>query len=311
MNRLPAVTIMIPTYNQANVLPKALESALAQDYDNFEVVVSDDCSTDNTQESVQKFLSDRRLKYSRSSRNLGRVGNYKYMLKELAKGDWVINLDADDYFTDFSFIRRYIDLILANQEEQIVFVQAGHQIREDDGLLIRNELPNIRDKLNIMDGKTYFLQFSHFSHLATLYNRKLALSVDFYRFDILSSDIESFLRLALLGAVILVREVVGVWMHHDENESKRLDVDVLDKNLKSFERPYSFAKSGEYIPLKKLNAWRRRMIDRHLIQHFHAFIRLGLPTGPYILYIYKKYPRLFFRISFLKGFLKMIWHTKP
>ena len=57
------VTIMIPTYNQAKYISKAIESALSIDYSNIEVIVSDDCSSDNTEEVVSKYLSDNRYKY--------------------------------------------------------------------------------------------------------------------------------------------------------------------------------------------------------------------------------------------------------
>jgi glycosyltransferase involved in cell wall biosynthesis len=64
---------MIPTYNQAKYISKAIESALNIDYPNIEVIVSDDCSTDNTEEVVSKYLSDDRFKYIKNEKNLGRV----------------------------------------------------------------------------------------------------------------------------------------------------------------------------------------------------------------------------------------------
>ncbi len=57
------ITIMIPTYNQAKYISKAIESALSIDYQNLEVIVSDDCSTDNTKEVVSKYLADKRFQY--------------------------------------------------------------------------------------------------------------------------------------------------------------------------------------------------------------------------------------------------------
>ena len=62
------VTIMIPTYNQAKYISKAIESALNIDYSNIEVIVSDDCSTDNTEEVISKYLEDNRFKYIKRRR---------------------------------------------------------------------------------------------------------------------------------------------------------------------------------------------------------------------------------------------------
>src|SRR5664279_476625 len=91
MNSNPSVTIMIPAFNQADVLGTAIESALLQDYPNLEVVVSDDCSADGSEEVTKKYVADVRLNYFRNSKNLGRVGNYRRALEHYAKGDWVIN----------------------------------------------------------------------------------------------------------------------------------------------------------------------------------------------------------------------------
>jgi len=307
MNSNPSVTIMIPAFNQADVLGTAIESALLQDYPNLEVVVSDDCSADGSEEVTKKYVADVRLNYFRNSKNLGRVGNYRRALEHYAKGDWVINLDADDYFTDFSFITHFIQLILANQDKNIVFVQGGHEIRNADQSVVQQDLPDINESVCILEGRSYFLNFSHFSHLGTLYNRAKALALNFYRFDILSSDIESFLRLALMGDVILVKKVIGVWMQHDNNQSKKLSIEVLDKNLLSIEGPYVFAKEGMYISYDLLNGWRKMMIDKHLIHHFHMLIRLKRPVRAYLRYLLKNFPGVFFNFTFFKGLLKSLF----
>src|SRR6516162_10757007 len=137
MNKYPSVTIMIPVYNQAKFLHLALESALAQDYKYLEVVVSDDNSTDNTREIVHQYLSDPKLKYFRNGNNLGRVANYRKLLEDCATGDWVVTLDADDFFIDPSFISQSIDLITSHPEKDIVFVQAGHEVRKIDNSVIQ------------------------------------------------------------------------------------------------------------------------------------------------------------------------------
>jgi glycosyltransferase involved in cell wall biosynthesis len=306
MNNFPSVTIVIPAYNQADVVETALKSALLQDYPNLEVVVSDDCSADETEELIKKNISDPRLKYFRNSKNLGRVGNYRQALEHYAKSEWVINLDADDYFTDFSFITDFIQLILTNSDRNIVFVQAGHEIRNADQSLVQQDLPDIGESVAILKGDSYFIHFNHFSHLATLYNRAQALSIDFYRFDILSSDIESFLRLALLGEVILVKKVVGVWMQHDNNQSRKLTIEVLDKNLLSIRGPYAFATEGKYIPDGILNNWRRKMTYNHLLHHFNMLIRLNGPVKMYLRYLLKNFPGIVFNITFWKVLVKYL-----
>ena len=57
----PKVSVCIPTYNYADYLPFAIESVLGQSFTDFELIIQDDCSKDNTAEVVERYLSDRRL----------------------------------------------------------------------------------------------------------------------------------------------------------------------------------------------------------------------------------------------------------
>ena len=82
-NFTPKVSIIIPTYNQSKYIKKAIQSALNQDYNNLEVVVSDDNSNDNTFEIVKPLLLQHiNLKYFKNPRNIGRVANYNKVLNE-------------------------------------------------------------------------------------------------------------------------------------------------------------------------------------------------------------------------------------
>ncbi len=89
------VTVAIASYNMAHYLPGAIDSALAQDHDDVEIVVVDDGSTDDTREIVSRY--GRRVRYSYRE-NAGVANAYNRAL-ELAKGDYVHFLDADDVLT--------------------------------------------------------------------------------------------------------------------------------------------------------------------------------------------------------------------
>jgi glycosyltransferase involved in cell wall biosynthesis len=89
------VTIGIPTYNRAaGHLCAALESALAQKYQPLEIIVSDNCSTDNTGEVIARY-ADPRIRYVRHDPGLGPLGNFNYCV-EAAKGDYLLLLHDDD-----------------------------------------------------------------------------------------------------------------------------------------------------------------------------------------------------------------------
>jgi hypothetical protein len=92
----PLTSICIPTYNGAHYLGEAIESALAQTTSDWELLIVDDGSTDDTLELVDRFAeSDRRIRAVRNERNVGLAGNWNRCL-ELARGDWVKFLFQDD-----------------------------------------------------------------------------------------------------------------------------------------------------------------------------------------------------------------------
>ena len=88
------VTIVIPCYNYAHYLPQALDSALAQTYENKEVIVIDDCSTDNTQELMQTKYPN--VRYIRHEVNQGLSATRNTGLK-MFDGEWIMFLDSDDW----------------------------------------------------------------------------------------------------------------------------------------------------------------------------------------------------------------------
>lgn len=247
MNPLPKVSIVIPTYGQQDCVSHAISSALAQSYPNLEVIVVDDASPDQTAEKVAAYR-DPRLRYIRNTQNLGRVKNYRRALYELATGEWVVNLDGDDFYIDVDFISKAVEL--AYSEPGIVIVSARRNVVTATG----TREPLLLDT-TILSGKEALLRYHdqryHFSHLATLYHRPSALACDFYRMDVISSDWESLLRLALTGKVAYLDRVVGCWNLHGGNASLINCWRDMVNNLGIWESIYQTATAVE-IPPKAL-----------------------------------------------------------
>ena len=93
---LPLVSIIITTYNYAHTVGTAIESALAQDYPNLEVVVMDNASIDETPTLVERYAADPRLRSIRNETNVGMVPNHNKGLRA-ARGAYVLFLSADDF----------------------------------------------------------------------------------------------------------------------------------------------------------------------------------------------------------------------
>jgi glycosyltransferase involved in cell wall biosynthesis len=92
----PRLSVVIPTYNYARYLPEAIESVLAQEFRDFELIIVDDCSTDDTAAVVRPFCErDRRVRFSVNPKNLGMVDNWNHCLQQ-ARGDYIKILAGDD-----------------------------------------------------------------------------------------------------------------------------------------------------------------------------------------------------------------------
>lgn len=89
------VSIIMPSYNTAKFIEDTIKSVLDQTYTNWELIIVDDCSKDNTDKVVKKFLSDQRIKYLKNKENKGAAFSRNYALRE-AKGKWIAFLDSDD-----------------------------------------------------------------------------------------------------------------------------------------------------------------------------------------------------------------------
>ncbi len=90
----PRVSVILPTYNRAIYLDRAISSVLNQSYPDFELIVVDDASTDNTEEVV-KIFNDDRIKYIRNEKNLGGAGARNVGIRK-AQGKFIAFQDSDD-----------------------------------------------------------------------------------------------------------------------------------------------------------------------------------------------------------------------
>lgn len=251
------VTIMIPTYNQENYIKDAIQSALSQNYQNLEVVVCDDCSQDNSWKFINS-IKDERLKVYRNKKNLGRVKNYRKLLYELSIGDFVINLDGDDYFINDMYIKKAVELI---RQYDLDLVFSNQTIGYKDKQKSTNmNLPKV------MDGNWLFLNYGkngiHIPHMTALYKRKKAMQLNFYSKDIISSDWESILRFIINSKVGFISEYTGIWRQVDGSESKSSNIDKYFINIDQLLSISTYAEA--FFNKKEIITWQNRIISNFL-----------------------------------------------
>lgn len=88
------VSIIMPSWNTGRFISETIRSVIEQTYTNWELIIVDDCSTDNTDEVVLSF-NDKRIRFYRNEKNLGAALTRNKALVE-AKGEWIAFLDSDD-----------------------------------------------------------------------------------------------------------------------------------------------------------------------------------------------------------------------
>jgi Glycosyltransferases involved in cell wall biogenesis len=89
------VSIIMPSYNTGAYIAQTIRSVQRQTYENWELIIVDDCSTDNSAETVQPFLADRRIRFYHNAENRGAAQTRNRALR-LARGRWIAFLDSDD-----------------------------------------------------------------------------------------------------------------------------------------------------------------------------------------------------------------------
>lgn len=116
----PLVTIYIPTYNRVDLLKRAVESVRNQTYTNLEIIIVDDCSTDETHQYLKEVSNlDKRIRYFIKEKNSGACVSRNIAI-ENASGEYITGLDDDDYFLNRR-IESFVEKISWLEEYKFLF----------------------------------------------------------------------------------------------------------------------------------------------------------------------------------------------
>ena len=116
----PRFSIIICSYNIEDYIKRAINSILNQTFKDYELIISDDCSTDNTLEKVKEIESDK-IKIIKTDSNTGTAGGTRNIGLKEAKGEYILFLDGDDTFYDDKVLEK-IDKIIGEDKPEIVYL---------------------------------------------------------------------------------------------------------------------------------------------------------------------------------------------
>ena len=208
---------MMTSFNRADLIPDAIQSVLNQSYQNWELLILDDASTDNTAAIVEKVAgNDPSVIFSPAPQNLGITKNRNRGFA-LAKGTYIAVLDCDDIWSDPSKLAKQVDFLETNPTH--VLVGTGVAVIDKNGTKTK-ELRYAYDDATI---RSRMLLRNQFTHSAVLMRRSsLPLPKPYDESGEVSiwEDYDLFLRLGQTGLMANLPETMTSYRLHSGNISK-------------------------------------------------------------------------------------------
>ena len=180
------VSIGIPVYNGEQYIAETIESILSQNYSDFELVISDNHSNDNTANICREFMSkDRRIKFIQNHSNIGSTRNFSRAF-ELCSGEYFMWASADDTF-EKDYINSCVDVL--EKDPSVILCYSATNIINSNGLL----MAVYKDKFNLND------------YSASQRYRKLIYSLN------LCNCLHGLIRASVLANTRLIQPDAGAW----------------------------------------------------------------------------------------------------
>lgn len=222
----PKVSVLIPSYNYAHYLQEAIDSVLTQTFEDFELIIVDNCSTDNTEELVMEYLQkNRRIQYFKNEENIGMYRNYNQALL-LAKGEYIKFLNADDKFEP-TLLEKFVN-ILDNDSTISVVTSHRQYFGSKNDILI----PPFTGKVEATTAILTSLKHGNWiGEPTTVMFRKNNLNLGLFDISLLMfADQDMWLRYLRFGHLYIIDEVLSYFRIHEEQGTVYLN-NENDKQL--------------------------------------------------------------------------------
>jgi glycosyltransferase involved in cell wall biosynthesis len=247
----PKISVIITTYNRKDYLFQAINSILAQDYPNIEIITIDDHSTDGTDLLMDEHFKDiPRIIYMRQGKNCGPGNNRREAFKSYADGEYILFLDDDDYLIDTNYLAKAVDFHIKHPEISFVAANVFLDYSIKDQLKISSlGLSKVVNKYD------YLLNFERqgypkpMSTLTTLFKRSSLIEMGILNMNMVN-DASIYLRSLLIGHAGFIDSIVGVYRIHGNNITFNLSKEFIIENLdeKTIVKNMAVEKYGFKLP---------------------------------------------------------------
>jgi glycosyltransferase involved in cell wall biosynthesis len=247
-------SILIPTYNNGKYLLECIGSILRQEYTNYEIIIIDDHSLDNTFDLLTHLSKiDSRIKYYKNKKNSKGIASALNYGITLCKGDYIARMDADDLMIG-NRLTEQISYLKNNQE--IGAVCSGMQLINQDDLFIRKSIGNS----NMMINKLMLLFINVFFHPTMTIRKEIYLSYKYKKSYVYSEDYELWTR------IIQKHNITSLPFIHISYK-----VDGSRKTSKEYYDNYS--QSIITILSNQLDFYKISHTERELLMHYSIYFR--------------------------------------
>ena len=229
MKEVPLVSVIIPTYNRVHLIGETIQSVIAQSYSNWELIIIDDGSTDDTENRIKKF-NDNRIHYHEIA-HCGILGKVRNIGLSRSKGDYIAFLDSDDIWLPHKL---EFQLSLLNKYPQASFI-FGHGEQFGNGAIPPPELENLfvgNVFHPILLDERFVFYVPTIMFKKEILERTTALDEGFSS----GADIDFFLRMAQQFDGIFSSELVVKIRKHEQSHSQSLELVAYEEYLDMIKR---------------------------------------------------------------------------
>jgi glycosyltransferase involved in cell wall biosynthesis len=267
----PRVFVLIPTYNISAFVEEAIESVMAQTFQDWELLVLDDCSTDNTAEVVARWVDkDARIRYVKNEKNLGMLKNWNKGIS-YCRSTYFAKLDGDDKWHP-DMVQSALNLLEQDPTVGIIFSKYV-SLDPQGGVADRGEmiLPDFAEDKSfsctplVQQGVSKMLSYSILRQGMSLMRSKIFLELGGYRLLLTedtqaSTDTEFYFRIGCHYRIHCINQVLYYYRRHLQSISAKDMADGLAEQ-KMYE--VKTVINDYYYSQKKIEAkqWKKNKVE--------------------------------------------------
>ncbi|PIT88174.1 MAG: hypothetical protein COU29_04145 [Candidatus Magasanikbacteria bacterium CG10_big_fil_rev_8_21_14_0_10_36_32] len=242
------VSINLITYNRADFIVQAMDSILLQTFSDWELIIIDDASTDNTKELVDSYLlKDSRIKYVKQENRCG-ISRSRNAALKLSVGKYIAVLDSDDVWSDSNKLKKQVEFLDNNSD--YCLVGCGVEVINKQGDRLKKYCnPGEDEEIR----KTILIK-NPFAHSSVAYRKQTIDQLIGYDESLkIGEDYDLWLRMGKVGKMANLNNIFIFYRKHTAN------ISVLDRNIALQNNFDIISKYKEDYPNYFLAYWKRKI----------------------------------------------------